>query len=551
MKNKITLSVLLCALIGYALGEWAAYKEARPRHLDLSSESSSKDFENQYKLLPCPSEKEFIRLAKYVNLEIPEGPSLDLVCDNEMRASFGKVLLLMSQLKFNFPKEWPEKLKENIGHPLTFLKERSSKLSLDLNQKDSLAYNKVQSKEIYLGGRFFTLDPLEGIAILMHEARHSEPQAASHVTCEAGDIPRGPGACDAAFSMDDSDAGAYAYGTLFNLSLALYAERIAPADRKKALTDALVELAARFNIIPEALAKKSDTLVVLTEDSQLQTIQLSSGASKNISLKFETDDEKPQRIEFSPKNNGLLIYTNKGKVWVWSPLKGLNKFYPELLSQAGEMHDVARMRIPFQEMTLYVLRDSHGSLSYVEYLPSINNMARTPYPYTLGRRRNSSDVPAFKRMFLALNDESLFMSEKGRIYLAPHYGDESPFNEVDALQSPHGWMAGTGGALYDSLYLIDNRGDLFEAEMNLVSTEESESRHYSVKASSLQTAHPIKKFQQGLGLSMALDRDGHLYFWKHRDLSMSSSPVHLANPIRDFVLTQTIRTDKKLTSETE
>lgn len=543
MKNKKCF-LLICAVAGYAWGLNSEFRfdfsSRQSSTVDLSSQSEMPAL-NNYSNLPCPSEKHFRNLARYVNLEIPKGPSLDKKCDNSHRAIFGKSLLLMSRLKFQFPDTWPEKLRTNLSNPLRFLKDRSAKLTLDLSQKDSLAYNKVQDKEIFLGGRFFTIDPLVGIDILIHEARHSEPQANSHTHCEAGDIPRSTGACDKEFSLNDDTAGAYAYGTLFNFALALYAENLAVSDREAAQADALAELGSRFNQIPEVLAKKHDALALLTENSEIKWHDPLTNKWTTLKLEFDSRDEKPVRLEFYPKHNGVLIYTSLQQVWSWHPIRGLAKFYPELLSKKTPIFDVARTRIPFDQITLYVLREKDNALSFVEYSPAKNKLVKSEYPYRAGNPKIPLPISPFKKMFLALFEESVFLTEDGKLYLAPHYGNDAAFGELPSLQSPVGWVAGTGGAVYDALYLIDQRGELSFVELSSRPIEGNsdgdEEKVFEVKKSVLATTQPLKKYAQGLQSHMALDREGQLHIWKYGE-SGPSSAMTSAEKIQDFVIMQ-------------
>ncbi|MNK51245.1 hypothetical protein D3C87_701430 [compost metagenome] len=527
---------VLCALLGYGLGQ-ADFTTPEPETVEMSSETTPVVALNKYENLMCPTEEEYQRLAKQVNLEIPEGPSVDVECGDGQRAILSKALHLMNQLKFNFPEEWPEVLRHNLSNSFQFLKERSSKLTLDLNQKDSVAYNKVLSKEIYLGGRFFTYDPLIGVAILVHEARHSEPQADSHVACDAGDIPRSPGACDQVFSKSDKETGAYGYGTLFNIGLALYGEGLAKSDREFAMIDALVELSNRFNVIPEVLARKVDVLAILTDNHEIKLVHPFLGYAVPVNVKFDDEKERPERIEFSPQHNGLFIYTSANKVWSWSPIKGLSKFYPDLLNSSVEVMDVARTKIPWEEMTLFYIRTAGNKLNFVEYSPQENKVLLKPYPTHRGREPRLLSS-RFKRTFLALYDESVFLTENGKLYFAPHYGSDPAFGEVPEFQSPQGWISGTGGVIYDGLYLIDGRGDLKVGSFEFVTDEKTgiDHRAFSLKSSELKFSRPLKKYAQGLSLQMALNNDGDLYAWNYKDNEPYVLP--LSDKVFDFVVTQ-------------
>lgn len=530
MKNSFVFAIV-SALVGYTLG-WSWPVSAPEGVAELKSEAPLTAV-NDYKNLPCPSEAEYRDLAGQVNLIIPAGPSLDEKCDDSTRALLGKSLRLMKHLKFKFPESWPEKLKSNLADSFIFLKERSSKLTLDLTQKDSVAYNKVQDKEIYLGGRFFTYEPLLGVAILVHEARHSEPQAMSHTYCEGGDLPWGPGACDAVFYKNDEEAGAYAYGTLFNIGLALYAEGLAISDREYAMADALTELGNRFNVMPPTFARRVDVLAILDEKSDIHLVHPFLGYTKKVSLKFGDVSEKPERIEFATTHGGLLIFTNKKNAWLWNPTVGLKRFLPKVVPANYTIDDIARVQIPFGGgQPLFYVRHNQ-ELRYVDYQPEKNESVLMDYPLHRGSNKALPQSP-FYRTFLAFMNRTVHLTEDGSLYFAPEYGDEPAFGQIEALSSPNGWIYGTGGVIYNALWLIDRRGDLKYASYELIPDQYGyEAKEYRVADSGLKATRPLKKFFQGVSVSVALDDEGQLQAWRYG----SPEPKVLSLPkVKDFVL---------------
>ena len=542
MAAKLLRYALFTALavLGYKWG--LATAPALSATQDLSSETTEIPSRNDFAALPCPSEADFLRMAAEVNLVVPEGPSIDQVCDQSSRALLSKSLLLMTSLKIKVPQDWPEPLRSDMLNSFEFLKKNVSKLSLDLTQKDSIAYNKVSAREIYLGGRFFTTEPLGAVAILVHEARHSVKTAPGHEYCLSGDIPRTAGACDAEFSLEDSRNGAYGYGTLFAIAVALYGEDVSKADREYLLIDALVQLGARFNKIPDALARKVDVLAVLGPDQRIYLVHPFLHYARPLNLAFGSADEHPVRIEFAPLHNGLLIYTSKGQVWQWSSLKGLQRLYEKLLTPAMSVADVARLRVPFQEQTSYVVREQSGSLKFIEYSPDLNERVLTPYPVNFPR--TNGPTPDIQSMALAMYDDSVFLDKAGALYLAPHFGNENAFTRVPQLQSPQGWTSLNGGIIYESLSLIDRSGQNHWAGMNIVydSSGGDDSgilRQYEQKVSLMQTQVPMKKFMEGLRVRSALDEQGRLSVWKD---ASDAKILDLGFPIKDFVMMQNAET---------
>lgn len=528
------------AFVGYQWG--LATAPASDQALDLSSETTEPTSLNDFAALPCPSEADFLRMAADVHLLVPEGPSIDQACDQSPRALLGKSLLLMTSLKLKIPQDWPEPLRSDLLSPFDFLKKNVSKLSLDLTQKDSIAYNKVSVREIYLGGRFFTTEPLGAVAILVHEARHSVRTAPGHEFCLSGDIPRTAGACDAEFSLEDSKNGAYGYGTLFSIAVALYGDNVSKADREYMLIDALVQLGARFNKIPDALARKVDVLAVLGHDQRIYLVHPFLHYARPLNLAFAASDERPVRIEFAPLHNGLLIYTSRGRVWQWSSLKGLLPLYEKLLTPDMPVADIARLRVPFLEQTSYVIREPNGTLKFIEYSPERNERVLSPYPVHFPR--TNGPAPDIQLMALAMYNDSVFLDKAGALYLAPHFGNEFAFTKVPQLQSSRGWTSLNGGIIYESLNLIDRSGQNHWASMNIVDDatggdDAAFSRQYQQSVSVLQTQAPMKKFMEGLRIRSALDNQGRLSVWKDEG---AAKILNLDFPVKDFVMMQNAET---------
>ncbi len=493
---------------------------------------------NDYTALPCPTEAQYQAYASEVNLIIPEGPSVDLVCDDSYRALLAKTFYLMKELKINFPENWPLELKNDLGNSFDFLKRNSAKLTLDMTQEDSVAYNKVNDREIYLGGRFFSMPPLDAISVLIHEARHSVKTSPNHVTCEAGDVPRSSGACDEEFSMS-STAGAYSYGTLFEASLALYGENLSTADREAMLISALVQLGARFNILPDELARKVDVLITLSTDHELEIVHPFLNLTIPLNLKFSSEKEIPVRIEFSPQHNGILIHTNLNRAWSWSQNTGLKPLYEKLLTDIPIRH-AARLRVPFNDITSFVVLTDKGQLKFVEYSTTLN--ANQLRGYTNPTGRPISTFPPFTTFFLALGHESTYLDKDGKIYFAPFYGNEPVFGQFDVFKDSH-WTHGTGGVIYDTLYLINDEGQLKVASNEAVEDDDMVSRKFTLQDSNIGQNVKMKKFAEGLKLRMALDQDGSILAWKSGQ--SLEKPIQLKKKILDFVISQNVETKKR------
>ncbi|MFN7906086.1 MAG: hypothetical protein ACK5P5_12970, partial [Pseudobdellovibrionaceae bacterium] len=545
MKNKTQnfLGLFLCCA-SFSAGWFTESDQSLPKKETIEKSYSSEMIPasmNAYEALRCPTESQFQEMTVELNLQLEEGKSLDEECGDSSKAKLSKVLLLMKSLKISPPAAWPPVIRADLSDLYAYFKKNVAKFTLDLNQKDSLAYNRVSLREIYLSQRFFDLTPLDGVAILFHEARHSAPSDTGHFVCEAGDLPRSDGACDREFSLEDQKAGAYSYGTLFSLALSFYSDQMTPADRQFLLLDALTQLGARFNVIPEALAQKADLLVGLTEDHQLKMIHPFIDAEQEVKLTFPSADEKPVAIEFSPSMNGLFITTNKMTIYTWSPMKGLQPFFPELFKDRDVL-SLARVRVPFNDITYYTFIEKNQSIGFIEYSPKENKRVVSNYERSYFRKTQPSLV--LQKIFLGLFAETVFISEDGKVYLAPHFGNEPMFRDIAEInQSQNVYLSGTGGAIYDSLYLVEKQGALFSVSIELAQRQEDDGTEYRyrLEPSSFEHSKKIQKFQQGIQVNAALDEERNIVVWDKN----ASRPKTLEKvKFKDFVLIQNSGTKK-------
>ncbi|MEN0060232.1 MAG: hypothetical protein AAGB31_15445, partial [Bdellovibrio sp.] len=452
-------------------------------------------------------------------------------CERGHKAFLAKILFSLQQLKINLPSSWPAPLRKHLEDPFRFFQERTKVLEMDLSKRNYVAVNWEAEKRIVVGGMFFSYEPLIDMAVLVHEARHSDEEAAKHVVCWSGEVPRGGIACDNEFSMDAKTAGAYSYSTLFYFAVALYGENISVADREFSMAEGLAQLGSRFNQIPEALGKKEDVLFVLTEQGRLERYNGKVRRWEHLALALPPS-EYVVKIEKAPLGvESLLIFTNRGQVWVWSADRELRRFYRGLISDTMVVTHLARTKLPLQDATAFVLLSDHGTLSTVEF-SEIGQPELKSYPLERGRPMQEP-VPVMKDFFLAIEDEGVFLSEDGRLWQNPRWGDQPVFRAPSSLQSPVGWTSGHGGVLYDALYLVDARGDLHCSKVSY----EAQAMDY-VKKLNLQLCRdwelPLRKHAQGVQGEVVLDKKGRLVSRPYN----SPEAVLLHEGIKDFAVSQ-------------
>lgn len=515
-KRKAVAVYFLTAAVGIASG-WLRAAPEDPRFPASARREEAPRL--TWDDLPCPSEEEYRRLAAIVKLEIPAGTD---VCADAQHNKIARVLAYTEKLRISLPPDWAPLLHDDISNPLAFLGRMSKKMGIDLGQSTSIAYNR--QGEIYLGGLFFQEDPLEAISVLVHEARHSAPDDPGHTTCRRGDIPRASGGCDYQLSTDPKKAGAYSYGAAFYSALGLYAEGISSSDREYLLGLALATISTRFNELPEELAQAFDLLAVLDEEGSVHLLHPYAREPVPLALPFLQEGEKVSRIEFNVKNNGLLFFTSKNRLFTWSqhatpggaggsdPAAGFQRVYATTIPESMPVYDAARVPVPFDDYPYYNFLTAENQIYFYRFSTSLKAYELAPYPIY---RRNTV-VPELSRLFMGLAGRPLFLGKDGLVYVGPRYGDELPFDPRADLQLPdRKWVHATGGVVYESLYGIADDGRVYFTKIELLPPEGDgvyDTEVFSVKESSLQPTggRMGRKLAEGLSLRALLDNEGDL-----------------------------------------
>ena len=500
-------------------------------------QNSDNHSKNSWENLPCLADSDAQRLFDLVHLKKIDEKLGGEFCALGYNGKLARVLSLMEKTKWTAPASWPEVIRSDLNQPLFMLSRLLKEIKLDLNQDSSVAYVKPTEKTMHLGKKFFSATPLDAISVLIHEARHADPIAPSHTTCQSGDLPLSEGACDNELSLENAKAGAYTYGTLVYFLISRLETQFNEGDRNYARNEGLLLVGTRFNNLPDILAKKQDQLAILLENGEIKKIDLSKLTFSEGLLEQETIEIKglltdlisekksigiSNRIEFDPSQGGLLIFDINQNLYRWSPRKGISVPFEGLYGEKVNYFEVSRLRIPFLPHTLFTMFTSKG-LHYQDY--DVVNDKRVLLPYKLNFPKQSRPVPQFYRHFLALLGESIFLDKTGEIFLAPHFGGEDAFQSLPEIQRKFvggkglGWKFGTGGSLYDTLLLLDENGEHFSVELKFVDSLEAESvvlRKYELKKSNLfaesrEQNRNWKKINIGNRYIAALDSEGSLF----------------------------------------
>lgn len=492
--------------------------------------------------------------SKELNMDPIEGASLDAGCKKKTyRTQMAQILALTKQIKFSFPKTWAPTVQPEIKNSYDYLRKNTNQLRIDLTQTSSVARNYVAKRQIELGGLFFKEEPLEAISVLMHEARHSDPRDQGHTLCRIGDIPKTQGGCDSFFSNKAEDAGAYGYGTLYELALGQFSNNLDQAEKELMITNAFTTLSSRFNTFKSVLAKHSDIITVLLEDGTLAWLHPYTFELIPLNIELPKFQEKIKKIEFSPKTNSLLIFTESNRLFVWGPRNKAKRPVPDATSEDDRFLHMSRQYVPYDsDRTLYTTYKTNGQLEYIQYDAALNKYIILPYPLHSRPEDPNPTVPNLKFFLLGHGFNSYFLDTQGLLTRAHRYANEPNFILDPAVQSnTGGWKTATGGAFYDDMILTDSDGKLVSIKVNYNSTGDTDQEVYTKENYSFQTEKPTKKYLQGLQFHAALDEDGALSIASFRVKNSNLYFKNLNKKIIDFVITRVTLAESSLYRPTD
>lgn len=498
---------------------------------------------NSYANLPCPSEIDFMAWSKELNMDPIEGASLDAGCKNKnYRTQMAQALALAKQIKFSFPKNWAPTVQAEIKNTFDYIKKNTNQLKIDLTQTSSVARNFTAMRQIELGGLFFKQEPLEAISVLMHEARHSDSNDQGHTLCRIGDIPKTQGGCDSYFSNKAEDAGAYGYGTLYELGLGQYSNNLDSAEKELMITNAFATLSTRFNTFKSVLAKHFDIMTVLLEDGTLAWLHPYTFELIPLKIELPNFQEKLKKIEFSPRTNSLLLFTESNRLFVWGPRHKAKRPVPDAITEDDRFIHMSRQYVPYDsDRTLYTTLKTSGQLEFIQYDANLNKYVILPYPLHPGTQETNPTVPNLKFFLLAHGFNSYFIDKQGLLTRAHRYGNELNFIlDPNVQSSTGGWKTATGGVFYEDLILTDSDGKLINIKIAYSNNggSEEDQEVFSKEIYKFQSEKPAKKYLQGLQFHAALDEDGGLSIANYRAKDSNQYYKNINNKIIDFVITR-------------
>lgn len=511
MNAKYFLYSLCCGL-AFSLG---MLTEASPGR-DLAQDTPARSFLS-YEQIPCPSSDEmsgYITAAHMVGM--PDMPT----CDGSPSEKILKLFKLASLLKVDLPKKWAAHAEKPLNDILKFISTSTPRLNMSTAASHAIASNNNR-QEIFLSGEFFRLPPLKALEILIHENQHSFQEAEGHVHCLTGDVLKSAGACDALFSSGPS-MGAYSMGVWFSLAYSLYGKNLNPQSRQQLMNSAIAILSTRFNNVPYTLAVPLDLLYVLTESGQVALVHPYTLEHFPIDIQTEKND-KIERIQFNPLQNGLLAFTQRGRIHAIDHWGKQTDYYAHILPSAHHYVDSNKVLTPSAQYAHTYFVEESGDIFFKDI--HIANEEDRLYTF----RHNLPFIT--RRFFTALGSTMVALSENGSFYnLSSGYGPAAlkpailKSTEIPNLQ----WKDGSGGVTYDVLYAVGSDGRVYFSDDSPLLQE-------PIQPSSFISDQPFEKFQESLNLQAARTTLGHIYLWDHSHSTLK--PWRLkTSPVVDFAI---------------
>ena len=307
------------------------------------------------------------------------------------------------------------------------------------------------------------------------------------------------------------------------------------------ITNAFTTLSTRFNTFSSVLAKHSDIITVLLEDGSLAWLHPYTFELIPLKIELPKFQEKIKKIEFSPRTNSLMLFTESSRLLVWGPRYKAKRPVPDAITEDDRFYHMSRQYVPYNvDRTLYTTLKTNGQLEYIQYDAELNKYVILPYPLHSGNHEPNPTVPNLKFFLLGNGFNSYFLDKQGLLTRAHRYANEMNFILDPEVQSnTGGWKTATGGAFYEQMVLTDSDGKLTEIKISYDETSgDVDQEIYKKETYGFQTEKPTKKYLQGLQLHAALDEDGGLSIASFRVKGSNQFFKNINKKIVDFVITR-------------
>lgn len=463
---------------------------------------------NKYENLPCPSEENVKRLASQAHITASDLP---ISCDDPYVGKILKLLYLAENLKIYTPSNWGGSHQDVYASLFHYITKMIPLLEIDTHIQNKIATNYLNTR-ITLGSLFFELPPLAGLEVLIHEGRHSSLDDPGHVRCRTGEIPKTLDGCDEEFSIK-KDAGAYSFGFMYHLGLGRYGEGLSSEDRDFSIISAIAGITGRFNKVPETLAVPLDMLFVLKENNELYQVHPFTHELIPVDVRDQLQGQNIKKIQYSPLDQGILIFTDLGRVFALNAKKRPTDYYSQLIPSDFFVVDSNKIYIsagPSGQYAYSLFLNKDGDI----YLKDVD--AQTGKPLFVQYKNRPPEMT--KKMFMGSEYNAYLLSESGKIYQivsgirggagkdltqASSYRPYTSFTKNGIF-----WKDASGGATYDGLMAVGSDGKLYFEKF-------LDNGGQPVQRSDFIVDQKLSRYQEGLNIKVGLSDSGRLYVWDY------------------------------------
>lgn len=449
---------------------------------------------NRYDRLLCPNTERMKNLSDRFHFRFDA--SIDH-CQDPRLQKLAKLFVLMDELKVDLPNDWPQPSREALSDSGRYFSRLSRTLAIGDDKAAGLSKNIWGN--VLVGDAFFELPPLAALAILQHEARHSEPMDPGHVKCGRGDL------CDHSYS-NGNRAGAHSFEIQYLAGLAQYGVGLSNGDQEFIKSLIVTKLADSFERDPQMLNTSGDTLWALSDKNKVYLLHPFFPRPIPVPLPALPSEERIARLE--SRAHSLLLYTKQNHVWQWDIASG--KLTTIAAGTEDRWRDQASLFLPDQDYA----EDFY--LSNRNQLLLVRSDEVNPYHY----QPDSVGLGAM-RIISGLGRNAFILSETGQLFglsTMHETTENAAFPKIEA--TPSDLRQVTGGINQDSLFAVDSAGKVFRATNT--SGEESNWGGHNLAWENI-SIDPVKSIKEGTGQRAYLLADGRLQIKKFSESARTYS----------------------------
>ncbi len=486
----------------------------------------------------CPSPEEIEKFQSEYNLEISKE---NFSCaNNDARTQLYKTLVAIDRGSYKVPTHWGPEFAGMAVNIKNYIQKYVKKISLSDQAQTSTVVNSYPSEKwIEFTDRILELNPVEMLAMLVHEVRHIEAPQRGHVLCGPGDMPGTSAACDEILMSDYKNMSSYNIEAYYSAGLAMFNNQFNESEKNIAAQSALKLMASRFNNFKDNTAYFHDVIYKLTDDRELQVWHTYLKKWMPIQIRLSVGD-RIDHIETANDAFKISIFTEQGRFLTYSPIEG-SKVYSESLTGA-QVSDATRVVVPNSGNDNYMAVVVSGKAKLLSFKNKLGLRQLVDYPFV---KSDAAEAYKFKKIIYGFFNEVFFMDENGNLFRKSQEKNQIPdLFTVDVLDAQGPWLAGTAGLTFEDLFFTNQKGQLFQlAIKNKRSPEylledEFKPEYFELKRVDQWMDVPVKKFIQGAFGDYVLNSHGEILLKRHSGSTGSRriEKFASADKVRDFTV---------------